>query len=208
MGPPEFTGGNARRHDESVCWHGYASMGPPEFTGGNSVPYTSVSGRPQGFNGAAGIHRRKPVRRAAGGRPEADASMGPPEFTGGNVSTSSPSDRSRLRFNGAAGIHRRKHVRAGRKGGRPYGCFNGAAGIHRRKQKIIFIFNSKIIMLQWGRRNSPAETCVARGAGRSYRVQASMGPPEFTGGNKRPSCRPRHRRRGFNGAAGIHRRKQ
>ena len=36
--------------------------------------------------------------------------------------------------------------------------------------------------LQWGRRNSPAETGSVRALW-TLRVPASMGPPEFTGGN-------------------------
>ena len=36
-----------------------ASMRPPEFTGGNVKVNGPIKGKPQRFNEAAGIHRRK-----------------------------------------------------------------------------------------------------------------------------------------------------
>ena len=39
-----------------------------------------------------------------------------------------------------------------------------------------------LAMLQWGRRNSPAETLDDAGFDSDV-LAASMGPPEFTGGN-------------------------
>ena len=110
------------------------------------------------FNGAAGIHRRKPQRSTAQERNRPTASMGPPEFTGGNSVRAAP----RLR---------------------PSPCFNGAAGIHRRKPAWLQgVRNDPSYRLQWGRRNSPAET-PAPPVNAPRRTHASMGPPEFTGGN-------------------------
>ena len=43
---------------------------------------------------------------------------------------------------------------------------------------------------------------------RHHLPRASMRPPEFTGGNRRTAPAASPRRRGFNEAAGIHRRKQ
>ena len=59
-------------------------MRPPEFTGGNLTGTFGSDEIQQGFNEAAGIHRRK---RAAGGELTelVQASMRPPEFTGGNT---------------------------------------------------------------------------------------------------------------------------
>ena len=62
------------------------------------------------------------------------ASMGPPEFTGGNGRES-------------PGLHAIS-----------LSCFNGAAGIHRRKLGAGVDAPHQIRALQWGRRNSPAET--------------------------------------------------
>ena len=134
--------------------------------------------------------------------------MGPPEFTGGNFTFSGISlPRTRLRFNGAAGIHRRKLP-----------CCNRS-------------LRAMPWPLQWGRRNSPAETDVMRMNGevgvvasmgppeftggnqyerdvkRRTDLAASMGPPEFTGGNGRRTRRTVRPSECFNGAAGIHRRK-
>ena len=72
------------------------------------------------------------------------------------TSAAAPTIRS-LRFNGAAGIHRRKRGQPTPTAVAPR-SFNGAAGIHRRKR-------------DWLR--------GLFGAG----GEASMGPPEFTGGN-------------------------
>ena len=182
MGPPEFTGGNGggpqKREDLGLD----ASMGPPEFTGGNlfrkasdnsainllqwgrrNSPAETETGTrpglhtPARFNGAAGIHRRKPGGdRSDPGHP-GHASMGPPEFTGGNVVDGGHRRRSAARFNGAAGIHRRKQVAENALAVELIG-FNGAAGIHRRKPRSPPTSRSLPAQLQWGRRNSPAET--------------------------------------------------
>ena len=58
-------------------------MRPPEFTGGNIALTRRKREAEEGFNEAAGIHRRKHrYCEAVGGTH--DASMRPPEFTGGN----------------------------------------------------------------------------------------------------------------------------
>ena len=237
MGPPEFTGGNTPRPPTRPRATDRASMGPPEFTGGNERWQDRDSGRnrslqwgrrnspaetggirgrrarnPPGFNGAAGIHRRKLPIRQAEGCVAGIASMGPPEFTGGNPPPPAAGGRRRQSlqwgrrnspaetdhewaetgpergalqwgrrnspaetaltskrrssgswcFNGAAGIHRRKlsddrppHVPL-------LSSFNGAAGIHRRKLGGGDALGRRGgATLQWGRRNSPAETWKA-----------------------------------------------
>ena len=155
MGPPAFTGGNAARamrpHIVVV-----ASMGPPAFTGGNRErEVLSI------------VHHL--------------ASMGPPAFTGGNRAVELGRVLQAAGFNGAAGVHRRKF---------------GAEGTSARF----------VMLLQWGRRRSPAEMGTSRPwpgpffelqwgrrrspaeiralAPRRQALLASMGPPAFTGGNE------------------------
>ena len=60
MGPPEFTGGNEKALKSAGIAVPGASMGPPEFTGGNSRCASASAACFIRFNGAAGIHRRKP----------------------------------------------------------------------------------------------------------------------------------------------------
>ena len=74
----------------------------------NPISRHRAERRRLGFNGAAGIHRRKPAR-GVGHSYCVQASMGPPEFTGGNITPTGEA----LRL---------------------------------------------LVELQWGRRNSPAET--------------------------------------------------
>ena len=102
----------------------------PAETCGYDAGGGSASG---GFNGAAGIHRRKLDSRSIDTFAVITASMGPPEFTGGN--------------------NREMEISA-----------------------------PPIERLQWGRRNSPAETRIAW-KNDDENQEASMGPPEFTGGN-------------------------
>ena len=84
--------------------------------------------------------------------------MRPPEFTGGNLGVPVDDRRHAARFNEAAGIHRRKQLI------HLIGIlfmqsgFNEAAGIHRRKHAVEL-----------------RQVAVD--------VNASMRPPEFTGGN-------------------------
>ena len=158
-------------------------MRPPEFTGGNARQQPPPP-RPQptGFNEAAGIHRRK--------RSPQSRAFVPPC----------------LRFNEAAGIHRRKPTSGGCPPLRAHRCFNEAAGIHRRKPG-------------WSSNESASRTCFNEAAGIHRRKQgsgdiavlidldASMRPPEFTGGNTVFLCLDFVNISCFNEAAGIHRRK-
>ena len=108
--------------------------------------------------------------------------MGPPELPGGNQ-------------------------RLGRAAPPSARGFNGAAGITRRKPPALVMVAKRQPLLQWGRRNYPAETRAAgsmafgsslcfNGAagitrrkraalytGQAPRYTASMGPPELPGGN-------------------------
>ena len=59
-------------------------MRPPEFTGGNLRRRGIESDQIVCFNEAAGIHRRKHLRRRLHDGAGRGASMRPPEFTGGN----------------------------------------------------------------------------------------------------------------------------
>ena len=184
------------------------------------------------FNGAAGITRRKRTAQADATSSAASASMGPPELPGGNMNRAylvlAMTDR--LQWG------RRNYPAETADGPCSHdcrsGCFNGAAGITRRKLSRYDSMEQEVVgasmgppelpggnpvdphlgamlglMLQWGRRNYPAET--ARNRDRVVAENdASMGPPELPGGNR---CLPMRTLVfsccGFNGAAGITRRK-
>ena len=209
MGPPELPGGNmqetkpTRTRDGELQWgrRNYPAetspvpldVGPLKVMlqwGRRNYPAETIvilesnSRRQYGFNGAAGITRRKQARAA-------------------QYFAADPAG-----FNGAAGITRRKLIRysssvmsklalqwgrrnypaetliESRKTLTPGGSFNGAAGITRRKQQpcplassrclagasmgppelpggnryAFSMFMSRPLSLQWGRRNYPAET--------------------------------------------------
>ena len=85
MRPPEFTGGNAAIDARGNGQQLAASMRPPEFTGGNRAQDRRWRGGVEGFNEAAGIHRRKHQYRSRVWNDAYRASMRPPEFTGGNL---------------------------------------------------------------------------------------------------------------------------
>ena len=206
-------------------------MGPPELPGGNRVLDYSGQHAYNGFNGAAGITRRKHASCTPAGWRLVTLQWG--------------------RRNYPAETHRRRRERppAPR-------CFNGAAGITRRKLPTPPRCITSPGALQWGRRNYPAETwdpvrgesgrelCFNGAAGITRRkrlrrerlgdlqVEASMGPPELPGGNSPRASNtgtpasmlqwgrrnyPAETRadtaiwlaelRSFNGAAGITRRK-
>ena len=73
--------------------NGRASMGPLVYTSGNP---SARSGRGSGcsrFNGAAGLHQRKPGGREDCGKGVECASMGPLVYTSGNLNFSPPEDR-------------------------------------------------------------------------------------------------------------------
>ena len=161
MRPPEFTGGNGRRHQGASRGQPVTSMRPPEFTGGNwtEAPF-SFSRAPSDFNEAAGIHRRKRQPGTGQGRP------GQPDF------------------NEAAGIHRRKPEQAGGTARRPTGYFNEAAGIHRRKlagidQRFARSFRTSMRPPEFTGGNAVGVDVNELDDG-----YTSMRPPEFTGGNK------------------------
>ena len=130
MGPLVYTSGNAATHvgqgpGGGLQWGRWftpaetalekvfspgdaaASMGPLVYTSGNLVGSSTSTPPAPGFNGAAGLHQRKPKPPAClrAGRP---ASMGPLVYTSGNCGISSGTRRWRTRFNGAAGLHQRK----------------------------------------------------------------------------------------------------
>ena len=112
-----------------------ASMRPPEFTGGNHPSHgVGGCGVANGFNEAAGIHRRKR-------RPVTAKWTGPQqgfnEAAGIHRRKRDAADSTLyaydLRFNEAAGIHRRKPQPEREEATCRAGSFNEAAGIHRRK---------------------------------------------------------------------------
>ena len=205
-----------------------------------------------GFNGAAGVHRRKFSMRILVRPALYLASMGPPAFTGGNATTGraparpnglqwgrrrSPAEilwwsgslgSSAGRFNGAAGVHRRKLGSTNTAPPRLAG-FNGAAGVHRRKYQDRRQARHRLDASMGPPAFTGGNSAATERAEKLAR--ASMGPPAFTGGNSgRRAQRAGHRpvlqwgrRRspaeisrcvrgsncgaGFNGAAGVHRRK-
>ena len=181
-------------------------MGPPELPGGNLPALGEQRSDPVGLQwGRRNYPAETYVERSCTVQ-EFAASMGPPELPGGNW------QRRSLRL-------------------LPWQCFNGAAGITRRKLAAPIPTTTAMAMLQWGRRNYPAETYSAVPSDAMVFL-ASMGPPELPGGNPRgrdlygsernplqwgrrnypaeTRCRQmalRRYRRCFNGAAGITRRK-
>ena len=185
---------------------GALQMGPPELPGGNRALRAARSRPPGRFNGAAGITRRKLIivrrpaaaQRASMGPPELPggnqqhrqlpgeglkvASMGPPELPGGNLTALPAELLAPACFNGAAGITRRKRARISARrrslGMLQWGRRNYPAETTTTTINIRQLTNK----LQWGRRNYPAETSFARNDARAA-VIASMGPPELPGGN-------------------------
>ena len=164
-----------------------------------------------GFNEAAGIHRRKPGTHERIVSNLSGASMRPPEFTGGNamILALAPSsvgiasmrppeftggnlrDAVEMRCERIEASMRPPEFTGGNccttgpASARHRRRFNEAAGIHRRKPAFA------------------AEGCV------SGLIPASMRPPEFTGGNVLAGARDNYAAaEGFNEAAGIHRRKR
>ena len=206
-------------------------MGPPEFTGGNGVNAALIE---QARDELQWGRRNSPAETCPVCRAYSRircASMGPPEFTGGNRAPSLPSISSTelqwgrrnspaetpqqchrlvvddFRFNGAAGIHRRKHVpqrrppdarRMASMGPPEFTGGNGTRG---------YVLPMPAGVLQWGRRNSPAETS-------RIRCERCSGHSRFNGAagihrrkHHRPGDRGGRVPGRFNGAAGIHRRK-
>ena len=163
MGPPELPGGNPASRRQWCGRIGSASMGPPELPGGNDRmnrrKRTTTTNASMGPPELPGGNRR---RRAGRGLRLGDASMGPPELPGGNIQSMTTAMRVCCT------------------------CFNGAAGITRRKLLTDIGVEIEGQTLQWGRRNYPAETGqVARRLLVAEGIEASMGPPELPGGNRR-----------------------
>ena len=305
MGPPELPGGNSRAVRRTLRGSIRASMGPPELPGGNyrgsamiwpdeavlqwgrrnypAETWAPSEGQVKNDVTLQWGRRNYPAETWPSGEKEASrqglqwgrrnypaetsidrrrnlvqalASMGPPELPGGNLPSGAATSAGWSKgFNGAAGITRRKLTHGpmdapvtivlqwgrrnypaetrrsttcrwrGRRG------FNGAAGITRRKLPQVASSSQAAMLLQWGRRNYPAET-LPDPAAVVNRYSASMGPPELPGGNggaedegtplepmlqwgrrNYPAetcgvCRGRRRPAWrFNGAAGITRRK-
>ena len=160
MGPPELPGGNRPQRADRLCapvllqWgrrnypaetvltshpaenSAYASMGPPELPGGNSPATRAPRAHSNGFNGAAGITRRK------------------------QVAISRPPPWCASRFNGAAGITRRKRAAAARGYRLPAAASMGPPELPGGNRAYMMRITLQYYRLQWGRRNYPAETLV------------------------------------------------
>ena len=183
-------------------------MGPLVYTSGNSPEPPGLSCGCNRFNGAAGLHQRKPARRfparrscatplqwgrwftPAETRPVASqgsiacrrASMGPLVYTSGNL----------VRKEGGVELVSR---------------FNGAAGLHQRKRGWRSTSGGGLTPLQWGRWFTPAETDVGPVV-RWAIPGASMGPLVYTSGNPPAPAPLSPAPPRFNGAAGLHQRKR
>ena len=207
MGPPEFTGGNLDDDAMVFLWTTQLQWGRRNSPAETPAPARKLIIVVDCFNGAAGIHRRKRRRPHRLPREGQHASMGPPEFTGGNFIArftiltrsiglqwgrrNSPAETmARLLlsatnarcFNGAAGIHRRKRRRGGRY---PFSTslrFNGAAGIHRRKLTSS-VCPKPVLSASMGPPEFTGGNMGSAFKDAGRRITASMGPPEFTGGN-------------------------
>ena len=133
MGPPELPGGNTPSRPTGRSGQRNASMGPPELPGGNTVqlipdrleqpllqwgrrnyPAETCGRWPArrcrwtGFNGAAGITRRKPACAAGAPREFAALQWGRRNYPAETCRYVYTLPRRTARFNGAAGIIRRK----------------------------------------------------------------------------------------------------
>ena len=159
-----------------------ASMGPPELPGGNCQAATAALEASMGFNGAAGITRRKLEESVS--------------WLGGVVG-----------FNGAAGITRRKLEGCDLPGAGASSASMGPPELPGGNGDADSEEGHRAPLLQWGRRNYPAETTPAR-IPPPRCARASMGPPELPGGNRGTSRRRCTPFPSFNGAAGITRRKR
>ena len=159
MGPPELPGGNVPWLGRCLPAGSGASMGPPELPGGNAMYHAAIA--------APYIAASMGPPELPGGNKQVDmenlvrnnsASMGPPELPGGNgrQGLTSSTDRSRASM--------------------------GPPELPGGNLRHTISPNIGTLVLQWGRRNYPAET---------HRI-----PP-------RPPCLGIR----FNGAAGITRRK-
>ncbi len=180
MGPPIFIGGNFRL-TVNYPRQSLASMGPPIFIGGNRPSGREKRSSLWCFNGATDFHRwkylgdfrRQFMRKwlqwghrfssVEMGKVEVahaslgEASMGPPIFIGGN--TISRKSRSLLSVPLQWG-HRFSSVEI----------------------TLTLGSGANVISLQWGHRFSSVEIITSEDV-LIDRVDASMGPPIFIGGN-------------------------
>ena len=207
MGPPELPGGNTGTTSPATAFGASASMGPPELPGGNVSHAMEVASLESGFNGAAGITRRKQAGEVRDRRLHTRASMGPPELPGGNGAPQAPTRPPTPRASmgppelpgGNLGSQDPCRSRDDASMGPPE-----LPGGNQFDEKLQV---ARKLMLQWGRRNYPAETRGRATAGRAGlgrfngaagitrrkraevpsqvgdRALASMGPPELPGGN-------------------------
>ena len=127
-----FTPAEATRWLDMMLSPHVASMGPLVYTSG-SAGLQAAGYWPAGcFNGAAGLHQRKPVQARRSGRTAEElqwgrwftpaeasgaaghpaqpvgASMGPLVYTSGSSASRPPTPPRSSGFNGAAGLHQRK----------------------------------------------------------------------------------------------------
>ena len=141
MGPRPFSRGNSHWSYASGRSTSWASMGPRPFSRGNENPGTQGGQTSRRFNGAATFQSRK--RHRIGRRPDQTS-----------------------RFNGAATFQSRK--RGGIPGAaKARSSFNGAATFQSRKRGWVLSQAAPVVVLQWGRDLSVAETRagVRRGLG-------------------------------------------
>ena len=85
-----------------------ASMGPLVYTSGSFGCLSTVRSCSPRFNGAAGLHQRKPAVVLPMVRVRSPASMGPLVYTSGSEHVEAMAKVGGLSFNGAAGLHQRK----------------------------------------------------------------------------------------------------
>ena len=159
MGPPELPGGNGLQHGLQHRHRLGLQWGRRNYPAETTALCPAGETRPRSFNGAAGITRRKrELVRVHQQQHRSAASMGPPELPGGNLDA----------------------------GDQPVAGFAyasmGPPELPGGNYLVPRPISPAASLLQWGRRNYPAETAVL--------AVAAPWP-----------------RRRFNGAAGITRRK-
>ena len=208
MGPPELPGGNFKLFEGDREVLRVLQWGRRNYPAETAGERGRGSGRSRGFNGAAGITRRKQAGALAAESGAVRASMGPPELPGGNMRGYHP-----VRFQlSTLQWGRRNYPAETTSTTRIHALttprFNGAAGITRRKQKrweLPQVIGKSV--LQWGRRNYPAETSPHPDAVRPIRL-LQWGRRNYPAETRQWIWCARHERRCFNGAAGITRRKR
>ena len=156
------------------------------------------------FNGAAGLHQRKP-------NPPDESRVAPGRlqwgrwFTPAETGKREHADCSDASFNGAAGLHQRKHRRfiAAARTDVP---LQWGRWFTPAETNLVFTATDGSPLLQWGRWFTPAETTPRRAHLLSVH-SASMGPLVYTSGNHTCGSEQIPNTMCFNGAAGLHQRK-